>query len=177
MRKLLRSKRGVTLTELIVAMLVFSILLLTASAVFSPMLRVYYQTVDFAETNPLLDEISNVMLADINEATQITVTGGVLEVTRKRAGFAAYTVQFLFDNNGFLCRSVNGTSVPVYDPQYYRGLFSRGKTVRVTYTDRADAPLSGSVTGAFYIRVAVVDSGTGNESVTRRYAANPLCLS
>lgn len=195
LKKLLRSSKGVSLMELVVAMMVFSILVMAVSTVFLPMLQTYYHAVDFAETNPLLDEISNTLLTDINQANAISVvneTDGRMTLTLniKRAGYAAFTVVYSLqpiddDNNPvtppanpalYLYRAFDGDPpVLVHDPDYYRGNFTREKSVNVRYLDANNVPLlGGPVLGAFFVEVSIVGSGGG--STSRTYAADPLCL-
>jgi hypothetical protein len=194
MKKLLKSRKGITLVELVVALLVFSILVMSVAAVFAPMLRTYYHAVDFAETNPLLDEISNILLTDINQANSVKIVRDTvtlretLTLTIKRAGFVEYTVLYDFQpivgsssTLTFLHRKVsggaNGTSepVPVFDPDYYRGIFTQGKSVNVTYvfTDEDDDGYVDAGT-SFSLNIAV--QGTGGQKTSRTYAANPLCI-
>ncbi len=188
--KLLKTSKGVTLMELVVAMLVFAILMMTVTAILTPMLRTYYRAVDFAETNPLLDEISNKMLADINQANsvQVDTAANTLTLTIKRPGQVAYTV--IYDHqpidgvNNVLHRTVSGveaaeTTVPVYDPHFYEGNYRTGnawKTVTVRYsTDAAGetALALGSVDSPFYVNISI--NGAGNQ-INRTYAVNPLCI-
>jgi prepilin-type N-terminal cleavage/methylation domain-containing protein len=208
LNKLLKSRKGVTLVELMVALLVFAILVMAVSAVFTPMLRTYYHAVDFAETNPLLDEIANALLADINQANSINVycvdcvdcdvcvdcvdcvdcincdvcaDKAKLELHIKRAGYAAYKVTYDFqeiegwDDGEFLHRTQdNYPSVPVYDPNYYKGLFSRGKTVTVAY-DNIVYNAKKNIT-QFEFEVSIVDVNNPQNPISRTYAANPLCV-
>ncbi|MCL2499915.1 MAG: type II secretion system GspH family protein [Defluviitaleaceae bacterium] len=63
--------KGVTLMELIVAMLVFSIIMAAATSAFAPMLNAFRRANNFAEANTLMDNLAMHVLADINNAIRI----------------------------------------------------------------------------------------------------------
>ncbi len=219
LKKLLRSSKGVSLMELVVAMMVFSILVMAVSTVFLPMLQTYYHAVDFAETNPLLDEISNTLLTDINQAKEIRITkntasNGIdiwtIDLWIKRGGYAEFCVRYSLDdadentaadvptaNALYLYRSFGRETVDdndnpilqyeprvlVHDPDYYRGNFTRGKSVNIQFANvtwdldtwDSNNPDSGDVIGPFDIVVEIVNVASGQRT-SRTYAANPLCL-
>ena len=78
--KLLKSKKGFTLMELIVGILMFSIIAIVVSTALSPTLFAYMRANDFAEYNSLLDNIANQIINDLNQSTEeprfIAATGG-----------------------------------------------------------------------------------------------------
>jgi prepilin-type N-terminal cleavage/methylation domain-containing protein len=70
--KLILGNKGVTLIELIMAMLVMAIIMIAATSVFAPMLQAYQRANNFAEANTLLDNISAIIMSDVANATEIT---------------------------------------------------------------------------------------------------------
>jgi prepilin-type N-terminal cleavage/methylation domain-containing protein len=68
MNKRISNTKGVTMMELIVAMLVFSIIMAAAMSVFAPMLTAFRRANNFAEANTLLDNLAMHVMADINNA-------------------------------------------------------------------------------------------------------------
>ncbi len=79
--------------------------------------------------------------------------------------------------------STSGTPVLVHDPDYYRGNFTRGKSVNIQFANVTWDPVtwdpnnpdSGDVIGPFDIVVDIVNVASGQRT-SRTYAANPLCL-
>ena len=74
------NKRGVTLTEMIVAIAVFSIMVVAVTTVFAPMMNTFRRANNLAEANTLLDNIAAIMLADLNSAVNQVVLDGYGQV-------------------------------------------------------------------------------------------------
>ena len=150
--RLLGSK-GVTMVELIVAMLVLSILTVSITAVFMPMYKFYERANDFAEVNTLLDNLSEIILADVASARW--VQGGTAS---KGNGFFTITTSFhivyTLSSDGVLIREADtgseSAALPVLDSGFYRNMrldsvtcsSSDGIvsiTLRLSYSDSANA--------------------------------------
>ena len=67
--KILKSKKGLTLMELIVGILMFTIISITISMLLAPILMSYTRANDFAEYNALLDNIANRIVNDLSQST------------------------------------------------------------------------------------------------------------
>jgi len=80
MRKILKSKKGMTLVELMAGMLVFVFITLAASVVVTPTLRAYMLANDLAESNALLDTLANQLTENLSRATE-RVSGAPLVLT------------------------------------------------------------------------------------------------
>jgi len=63
--KLLKSNKGMTLTELMVGIAILSILMMTVSTVFMQMSRLQQRTLDMSEINSLVDNVANPMVSDL----------------------------------------------------------------------------------------------------------------
>ena len=63
------NKKGVTLMELIVALLVFSLILTAVTSIFGPFLRAHIRANDFAEANTLLDNLATIIMNEVNNST------------------------------------------------------------------------------------------------------------
>jgi len=74
LRKKLKNKKGMTLIELMVGMLIFSMLGASASVILAPTMRVAFGAIDLAENNSLLALMSSELLSDMKRAVNMTVT-------------------------------------------------------------------------------------------------------
>jgi len=68
--KIIKNKKGLTLMELIVGILMFTIISVTVSMVLAPILSAYTRANDFAEYNALLDNIANHLINDLSQSTE-----------------------------------------------------------------------------------------------------------
>jgi len=66
--KILKNKKGLTLMELIVGMVMFVLISITVSMVLAPTLSAYMRANDFAEYNALLDNIANQIIIDLSQS-------------------------------------------------------------------------------------------------------------
>ncbi|MCL2002829.1 MAG: prepilin-type N-terminal cleavage/methylation domain-containing protein [Oscillospiraceae bacterium] len=152
MLKRLNNQKGVTLTELIVAMLVMSIIMLAVTAVFLPMYNAYINANSMAEVNNLLNALSSVIMNDIEDAEDIDWDDddGTLTITRVGAPREIHYTIGTGAAAGLLLR--NGT--PVFAGEYYKG-----KTVQIGYAEEA--------AGISAVTLTIL-------GVTRTYAARPV---
>lgn len=140
------NKKGMTLLELLVGLLLFSILTATASAVFSPIVKTFEAANNLSELNTLFDNLSSEMVSEIGKATQIDISADNKELTIN--GFITYSV-----NDGLLCK--NGDDSPIFNEQYYKG-----KTIEVDF-NKLDSLIT--------ITMTINPSG-----ITRQYAVQPI---
>ena len=70
--KLIKNKKGLTLMELIVGMLMFTIIAITLSVILAPILSAYTRANDFAEYNALLDNIANQIISDLSQSRDLS---------------------------------------------------------------------------------------------------------
>lgn len=175
MIKLLKNKNGMTMIELIVGMLVFSIIAISASTILVPTLRAYAKANDLAEINTLLDNLSAEVLDDISRATEVTITNtGIAPDTNTEIKIKTNVNTVTYDaTSGLLC--MDGT--PVLHEDYYKG-----KTVRLEcYKDDKSVPLydlttsDGTLPSTFYVRMTLFSS-EGNVMASRDYAVNLFLL-
>ncbi|MCL2617597.1 MAG: prepilin-type N-terminal cleavage/methylation domain-containing protein [Defluviitaleaceae bacterium] len=80
-RKVRRCRKGVTLMELVVAILVFSIILVATTSVFQPILQAHLRSTDFAEANTLLDNIATLVMESVNNSQGFAQPEGRLGVS------------------------------------------------------------------------------------------------
>jgi len=107
----LSSKKGLTLTELIVTIVVFSIILTSAAAFFVPMLRSYIRTVDFAEANTLIDTIATLVINEVTNSTHFEDNQG-----RIGAGISDLSSMYeLPERDNWHIGNAQGTVFRIYD--------------------------------------------------------------
>ncbi|MCL2203041.1 MAG: type II secretion system GspH family protein [Defluviitaleaceae bacterium] len=111
----LTNRRGVTLMELIVSLVVISLIMIAVTTVFSPMLRAFQRNHALAEANTMLDNIAMLIMDDVNNAVDIQGAGGAMLITSN-----THTVIYTIDGGGTRGHILrNGHRL--FDAQYYRG--------------------------------------------------------
>ncbi|MCL1819031.1 MAG: prepilin-type N-terminal cleavage/methylation domain-containing protein [Oscillospiraceae bacterium] len=167
MKKILKNKKGTTLVELLVAMLLFVIVTTSASTIMFPMLKLQIGANEYAEYNTLLDTVANYIISEFSGAvpdgTPIAAGSNYLGFF-KGTGTAELTVVPVAGSNsgGILHR--NGR--PVLHEDYYKM-----KTVGFFCRD-VSSVYAGT---AFELTVFVYDR-KGSEVINRVYAVRPLAL-
>ncbi|MCL2663351.1 MAG: prepilin-type N-terminal cleavage/methylation domain-containing protein [Oscillospiraceae bacterium] len=129
MMKLIRripGNKGVTLIELIIAMLVMAVIMVAATTVFAPMLQAYQRANNLAEVNTLLDNISALIMSDVASATEIFEDGRPtappilpnpdIPAENLNILFSIRTTHFIdyyIDNSGILWRDAQSLGEPL----------------------------------------------------------------
>jgi len=155
---LLKNNKGFTLTELIVSMLILSVITVSVSAVFAPVLKTYEQANNLAERNTLLNNAANQIIGDLSEASRPLDVPAHNDITITIDG--QDDIIYSRGSDGTLLK--NGVSV--LSKNYY-------KKKSVDF-DLAQAP----GTGEAYILTVTVTSDGGGGSISRNYAVTPLIL-
>jgi len=167
-KKSLKSKKGFTLIELIVGLVIFGIISVAVSALLAPTLFAYMRANDFAEYNILLDNIANQIISDLSQSTEppVFLEGGDQpdgtwnDVTiTKLATRVRYTV-----DGGVLQREINGETFPVFTEDFYRRKLVSFKL----------ETLEGTTT--YYTLTVRLEHANGNFVIEREYAVRPLIL-
>ncbi|MDR0325900.1 MAG: type II secretion system GspH family protein [Oscillospiraceae bacterium] len=163
MLKRLKNKQGVTLTELIVAMLVMSIIMMAVTTVFLPMYNAYVNANELAEVNTLLDNLSAIIMSEVADLTEIINEGSTFTIRTNVNGTNRYVTYFI-DSNGFLRRSTTNDQSNarlVLDEGFYRN-----------YTVDIDFRRSGDVC---IVELTLYNRGS-TEGTSREYVARPIGL-
>lgn len=166
---ILKLKKGMTMIELVVGMLIFAVIASSVAAVLVPTLNAYMKANELAEVNTLLDNLSEEMLSDIARATAVSVddvagNGKITIITG--IGNIDYYV-----DTGVLCRAGGAGDVPVLEKRYYKG-----KSVAIDYLGQdgiTEVDTADEIKTPFYIRLTI-SSDKGGSIASRRYAANPV---
>lgn len=178
MKKILKGKGGMTLIELVVAMLLFSMIVLAVTTVFVPMLKSYNNATEFAETNTLLDNIANELIGAIDKASTVSCSQNKVTITYNainpanelEGGVTTYEVK---DNAGQDLLYRDG--ILFLDRKYYRG-----KSLLVDfYTIKVDGSIDTAIIPtdnpkSFYVRISILKDA--NTFATRDYAVRPIGL-
>ena len=149
----LRNKKGMTLTELIVAMLVMSIIMLAVTTVFLPIYNAYVNANELAEINSLLNSLSSYVMSDLENAREVPDFDDNTLVIDTRI-----TVTYATNGDNILTRN----AVPILDAGFYKR-----KGARIAGFTELD--------GVFTIELALVDRNNV-EIIRRSYSAKPIGL-
>jgi len=175
------SKKGMTLVEFIVGLLLFAIITTVVSAVFTPIFRVQLRARELAECNALLDNIANQMINDLSEAS--------VSLEESNPGLPAENSLFISVNKpldvryftesdenaeryGVLLRIVNTGASEIETPVLPDGAFRRRQiwfTCEAAYADE-------ETKGTAYVLEVTVTSERVRENISRKYAVMPLLL-
>jgi len=156
LKKLQKNKKGVTMMEIVVGMMLFGMVVLTISAAIAPLMMAYSRANDLAEYNQILDSIGNRIVAEMAKSSEIEILpdGDVILTVNN-------IVQHYTLDNGLL--QLNGD--PVYQIEFYKG-----KVIAFTITE----PPAGS--SNYYLNLSVRPAGAAAAGAERSYAVKPLLM-
>ena len=162
-------RRGVTLVELIVAILVFSVITIAVTSVFAPILRTYDHANNIAEANSLLDNISALIINDIDNAMEVADSSSPFLEDSPFTIRTARMVSFYINADGIMMRSVSDQRAELLPKDFYK---SRGDGTVFTIGSASSSfdNLTGVVTISLTLR-----SIDGWE-LEREYTARPVGL-
>jgi len=164
--RIFRNKKGITLVELMVSMLLFTIIAAAVSAILMPMLNSFARANELAECNTLLDSVANVITRDLSKATEeIGALGtNILSITVNSVNDVRYLIPEDPDSEyrGLLLK--NG--VPVFAKSFYKN-----KSVGIICA-RDDTAARGVV----YKLTVIILSDKYGEMIRRDYTVRPLAL-
>jgi len=184
MIKAFKNKKGMTLMELIVGMIMFSIIAVSVSMALAPTLFAYMRANDFAEYNALLDNIANQIVGDLTLATKTPIfdedTQTLTISTRGR--MVTYQV-----NDGVLqrLREVRGDredddGEPLDDEFIYDDVFSRDfykrKELEIELTLPNDPDANTFILTIRLTSTATMASTGQGFTIDREYLVRPLML-
>lgn len=169
MRKILKSRKGMTLIELTIGLVVFSIIILAVSATLTPTLRAYYNATELAEVNNLLDSLSAELLSDAAGAKTNFAGNSNLSVSGS-PGAQTLTigpVSYSVDASGVLQRrGSDGIDRPVLDAGFYK---NKQLTVDYTLDEIPGSPVT------LTVRMTLTRTG-GSLLAARDYTVVPIGL-
>jgi type II secretory pathway pseudopilin PulG len=170
--RLIRDKRGVSLVELIVSMVLLSFITVAVFAVMTPILRVYTQAGEIAEINTLLDNVANEMIGTVRNITA-EINESELDIIFSRSnpneilllhGSGYVLTEYSVDDDGVLLK--NG--VPFFSKAFYKG---SSVSFAISLSESASANET-----AYIITVTITSDRDATRVVSRDYAVVPLVL-
>ena len=168
-KKLLKSKKGFTLVELLVGLVIFGIISVAVAASLAPTLFAFMRANDFAEYNILLDNIANQIINDLSQSTEEpefaeagdwgSAGWNDLSITKH-----AVRVRYTVGGAGILLRDLGGDPFPVFSEEFYKR-----KTVAFKLNTFSTDPLAYTLT----VRLENINR---DFDIEREYAVRPLIL-
>ncbi len=159
-KKILKSRKGLTLVELIISIVILAIIALAIAWLMVPMMNVFDRNNTLSEMNAILDDSAKELENALSRAQRANVSGTRLEVVSNNQ-------QDVYDlDQGILQK--NGRNL-VADGYY------RDATLQVAYLDPdTGAALDGPITSGVVMRIsAAID---GQVQMERDYAVSPMGL-
>lgn len=165
MIKVLKNKKGITLIELIVGLMLFAIVTAAASAVLAPLLSVFAKVNELSECNTLSDIVANQIIGDLFNAT-VEIEGleddddelvNEIKIIGSNLGIITYKI----DTNGVLLKN----DISVLSKTYY-------KNKSVSFS----CALSSIGAEKAYILTVTVLSDKEGKMISRDYAVRPLAI-
>ena len=181
--QVLKSKKGMTLMELIVGLVIFSVISVSLSILLAPMLFSYMRANDFAEYNALLDNIANQLISDLSNSIEepdfvpnawvVDHSGGLTITMLTRT--VKYTVRNTVPGTGGVLQreGVNAAGAVVRVDVFSEDFYKRKIVSFRLRQDTAIDPLTGYI---LTVRLRE-NSNLGNLfEIEREYAVRPLML-
>lgn len=182
-KKVLRNQEGITLIELMVAMLLLGLFLITVSIIVPTIMRQFTYSNSLSELNSLMNnvaiEVSNDMLmatrAIDTDNTEITVNGETISTDKitihTNAGSITYATPVTeddwgADSVGLLLRAHSNTG-DTFSPVVFPRAYYRNKSVRIECEEIS--------AGLFKLTVYVQDQNY-RTTLSREYYVRPLGL-
>ena len=177
MSNILKSKKGLTLVEVVIGMLVLSLIILMAGSTLAPMMRFQRRTNELAEQNFLLDNLANHIVYDLSMTmeepvltTPPAITPGVGTLTIPVEDLSGGDIIYRIAANGIIMRQQSTDDAgepinnPLLPPEFYRGLGAESLA------------LVGENTGGGIIYRLTLRLTNDNTTFVRTYAIRPLAL-
>ncbi|MDR2571149.1 MAG: hypothetical protein LBD23_12805 [Oscillospiraceae bacterium] len=115
--KVLKSRSGLSLMEILVGSMMFALIAATATAVLAPMMQAYARANDFAEYNIILDSVGNKLISEIAQADDISAYGdNIINMT-----INGVPVVYSVNGNGILNVQREGDDREVFPEGFYKG--------------------------------------------------------
>ena len=180
--KLLLNSKGITLIEMLIAMVVMIVIMTAVTSIFAPMLQTYQRANNLAEVNTLLDNISALIMDDVASATEFpadpaaptTIPAGLTHLFRIRTTFF---IDYYLDDEGLIWRNIPGWNEGEDEPiellprHYYRFW---GDETMFHFEDAADITLA-NVNGVVTLNLNITNREDG-WTRDRLYTARPIGL-
>jgi len=180
LKKIFKSKKGMTLMEILVGSIMLAVFAVAISMIIPPMLLAFMRANDFAEYNALLDSVGNQIVSDVVRASDPLTTapaggGAQVEIAGAVTGVDNVTIPITGAGNVEYSISAQGTlergGAEVFPQGFYKGK-------EIGFTIRAHEDMD----GAYEIVVIIRPLAGGNRfglsgvDLERVFVARPLQL-
>jgi len=165
-KKALKSKKGISLMEILVGSMLFGLVVMTVASVISPMIMAFRRANDLAEYNLILDNVGNLLTSEMAQASDITGDLNTLVMTiETQPTIVSYSVQ-----DGMLMRSLNIDDIIISESHVFPPGFYRSQSISFT--------INGSNSPKYIVEVTVRSQGraTIGGEISRDYAVNPIMI-
>jgi len=153
-QKIIASKRGMSLLEVLVVCVLFALIAAMATAVISPMLKAYARANEIAEYNMILDNVGNTLVNNIAQASVIE-------------SFEDDSVSMIVGSSMLIFDIYDG-SLQKNGRKVFSQNFYKGKSISFTITPTLDE-------SSYLVDVTVTSDSTG-VAISRSYAVRPLMM-
>ena len=174
-KQVLNNNKGLTLFEMLLAMIVFAVITLAAVSVFAPAINTYVRANNLAEVNTLLDNVAGLIMEDVASMTDEITGGPQLPFTI----FTTRDVVYNVNTDGMITR--NG--VALFDEGFLRRMSMSAELAEVhdfaegevhDFLDGMDDDELSAFDGVFALRLTLnADDGW---TTTRYYMARPVAM-
>jgi hypothetical protein len=188
MVRILKCKKGMSLTEIIVGAIMLSMVGIVIASIFAPTMIAFLRVNDFAEYSSLIDNVGNQIAADLirsasepRNAAGDNITGGGAPVTAvdmvviplEPESESEIALTYSIDADGMLLRWVGEPAANPADNLVFQEAFFKGKTVSFEVSE-GDEEFS-------YVVSATITSTNRHAAaqgfdMTRDFVVRPLLL-
>ena len=163
-KRLLRvlDNKGLTLLELLIALVLFVIITVAATTAFMPTFNTYLKANELAEVNTILDNVSALIMEDVIMAESINITPATPSIATSFSINTTHVVYYYMHDGVLTRRAGDG------DPASGTSLLDQGFFRNATVTADIDIRPDGLVT------LTLIMESTDEWSRTREYMARPV---
>ena len=147
MFKYLKNKKGMTLVEVVISLIIMSLIAVSVSQLMVSFTTLYARVNSIAETNTIFDNISNEILNDLREAKSVAINGDEIRIQKQMT-----TVKYDVHDE-----RVRRNGADVFKKEFYKN-----KTVGLSFEEN-----TGTVTFTIFL------TSDGAE-IDRSYVVRPL---
>ena len=161
----MKNNKGTTIVELLAGSFIFTIIAVSVFTLMVSVVSLYSKSNDLSEINFIFDNVSKIMLNDVNNARKIAIS----ETELKIIGQDSITYKI---HDGIPQKSVNNSDYyPIFEKGYYKN-----KTLNLEYYDKNYEQIIKVKENleVFIIRLIILSKD--NVTSTRDYAVRPLGL-
>lgn len=168
--KAIKSKKGMTLMELIMGISVFCILAVSVSAIIGPVMTTISKVSSYSEVNGILDTLSNEFTADLSEASVVSFVGDEITIMTSDYYIISYNVvDGILSKNGGALLSKDFYKDKIVDLKVYDAELTTDISDINTYVAATSKTRS-------FLAVFKAIGANGEVMLQKSYAVRPLIM-